>query len=458
MKIERFEIPGLAQYSYIVSAQDRAAVIDPIRDIERYLAYAAQHNLVITHVLETHIHADFASGAPALADAAGAQLALSAHDRGEQYQYAMPHRALRDGDIIEIGDVRLETLHTPGHTPEHLSFLLFEGNVAQPAALFSGDFLFYGSLGRPDLLGDAAKSGLAGQLYRSLQRVASLPDDVALYPGHGAGSFCGAGLKNEDASTLGHERATNPFFRLDEEAFVQQILSTVPPMPAYYPRMKALNAQGAPALPSLPGSRALFPAEVAELARSGDIDLLDVRSAEAFAVAHIPGSINIGAGPNLSLWAGWLLDPGRRIVLVGDAGDHECSRRSLVRVGLDRIEGHFPNGVAAWWSSGKKVAHFLQLSPQQVQMRPRGDCILDVRGMDEWKSGHIAGATHVPLGVLPGRADLLPAGHGTVVVCEGGYRSSIAASLLAHRGLSSVGYLVGGMAAWKRQKLPVAKD
>ena len=332
MKIERFEVSGLAQYSYVVSNNGCAAVIDAIRDIDRYMDYAASQDLTIEHVLETHIHADFAAGSVALAEATGAELAVSAYDEGEQYQYAMPHRALRDGDSIQVGGLTLKALHTPGHTPEHLSFVLFDTDrsSAEAVALFSGDFLFVGSLGRPDLLGEGAKEGLAHDLYRSLHEwIGDLHDSVSLYPGHGAGSFCGAGMSDQAESTVGYERATNPLFPLSEEAFVAEILGTVPPMPAYYPRMKALNAKGAASVAVLPGAHSLTSRDVRDLARQEDVVLVDLRRPEAFGGAHVAKALNIGASQNLSLWSGWLLDPATRIVLINDCGNDEESRRAL---------------------------------------------------------------------------------------------------------------------------------
>lgn len=459
MKIERFEVPGLAQYSYIVSSGGRAAVIDPIRDIETYLQYAAAHALKITHVLETHIHADFASGAAVLAESAGAELALSAYDAGEQYQCSMPHRRLRDGDSIEVGGVRLQALHTPGHTPEHLSFLLFdaERSGTQPAALFSGDFLFVGSLGRPDLLGDGAKQGLAHDLYRSLnERIASLPDAVALYPGHGAGSLCGAGMSERAESTLGYERAANPFFMLAEEAFVAEILASVPPMPDYYPRMKALNSQGAPGISTMPGSRAIPASEVAIMSQRRNAILLDLRRPEAFGGAHIEGAINIGAGQNLSLWAGWLLDPGKPIVLIGNSGDDVASRLSLLRVGLDRIEGFLEKGMPSWIDAGLPFARTTQLSTQEVEQRPANSLVVDVRSDKEWNAGHIAGAKHIMLGDLARSVDALPMDRPLIAVCGSGYRSTIAASILAQHGFSDNATMAGGMAAWQRKGLPLS--
>lgn len=456
MKIRQFEIPGLAQYSYAVSSNGEAIVIDPIRDVERYLGYAARNGVRIALVTETHIHADFASGARTLAEAAGAELALSAYDDGERYRYGMTHRKLREGEEMAIGELRLRVLHTPGHTPEHLSFLLFDDarSVSEPAALFTGDFLFAGSLGRPDLLGEQEKQRLARELYRSLHsRIASLPDGLQIYPGHGAGSLCGSGMSERADTTLGYERATQPLFRLSEEAFVSEVLGSVPPMPAYYPRMKSLNGEGAPLPSSLAGERPLTPAEVARLAADGAV-VLDVRSSVAFGGAHIPGAINIGAGQNLSLWAGWLLDPSRGIVLVGDRNNLAESRRALFRVGLDRIEGYLANGMTAWIEDGRDFARTPQVSTSEVRSRNDRTLVLDVRSAKEWEAGHIEGAEHLTLGDLPNRLHQAPHGRAVVTVCGSGYRSSIAASLLHAAGHPQVSSMNGGMAAWRAQQLP----
>lgn len=457
MKIERFEVPGLAQYSYVISADGKAAVIDAIRDIDRYLDYASRESLTVTHVLETHIHADFAAGSTALVKATGAELALSAYDKGEQYVYSMSHRALRDGDTVEIGSVRLQAMHTPGHTPEHMSFVLFDSqrSATVPSAIFSGDFLFVGSLGRPDLLGEEAKQGLAQHLYTSLHRpLASLPDGVQVYPGHGAGSLCGAGMSERADSTLGYERATNPMFGKNEQDFVHEILGSVPPMPAYYPRMKELNAQGAPVLQSIPGGTAVSSSELKELLPGPDILILDLRRPEAFGGAHIPGAINIGAGQNLSLWAGWLLDPSKQLILVSDKGDDEASRRALVRVGLDRIAGYLKKGMPAWIGAGLDFTRIAQLSTSDVLSRAAGRKVLDVRSDSEWNSSHIEGAEHIMLGDLRKRLGELSPEQDFITVCGSGYRSSIAASILASHGFTTLGSMDGGMTAWDQRKLP----
>jgi hydroxyacylglutathione hydrolase len=455
VKIERFEVPGLAQYSYVVSDGGSAVVIDPIRDVERYLAYAEAEGLRVTHVVETHIHADFAAGSLALVEATCAELAVSTYDDGELYRYAMPHRRLAEGDSIAVGRARLQAMHTPGHTPEHLAFLLFD-DAEEPVAMFSGDFLFAGSLGRPDLLGDAAKVGLAHDLYRSVQRLAGFADGLVVYPGHGAGSFCGTGMSGHAETTLGEERVGNPFFRFDEAAFVETILASVPAMPAYYPRMKALNAAGAPPLHEMPGGTALA-AEKVDAMRATATQL-DVRSAEVFAAGHIAGAINIGAGSNLSLWAGWLLDPERAIVLVGDGGELEEARPSLVRVGLDGIAGYLDGGMAAWIGSGRAMSQTVQTSVEAAAQRPGDTVVLDVRDDNERATGGIPGSRHVALGELPGALGGLPRDRAILTLCGSGYRSSAAASLLEAAGFEDVSSIAGGMAAWTRAGLPVERS
>lgn len=457
MKIKQFEVAGLAQYSYVLSSEGEAIVIDPMRDFDRYTEYADEQELSIKYVTETHIHADFASGALALAEATGAELALSAYDK-EPYHYSMEHRPLRDGDVLRIGTLRLVALKTPGHTPEHLSFVLFdeERNGSLPLALFSGDFLFVGSLGRPDLLGAGAKQQLAHELYRSLhERIALLPDGVQVYPGHGAGSLCGSGMSERAESTLGYERMTQPLFKLEEEAFVREILESVPAMPSYYPRMKELNSKGESSVAMLPGGDALSAARVSALLADETVTVIDLRRPEAFGGAHIPGAMNIGASQNLSLWAGWIITPEQRLLLVNDKGDDEEARRSLARVGLDRIEGVLQKGMSAWIDAGMEFARTTQLSAKEVAERSPNTWVLDVRSDKERASGQIQDAMHIPLGELRDRTGEVPKGAAIIVVCGSGYRSSIAASLLQAAGFANVSSMDRGMTAWNRQHLPI---
>jgi hydroxyacylglutathione hydrolase len=306
------------------------------------------------------------------------------------------------------------------------------------------------------LLGDGAKDGLAREMYRSLhERIAALPDGLRVLPGHGAGSLCGAGVCGLAETTLGFERATNALFRLGEDEFVKELLASVPEMPAYYPRMKELNAKGAEILKEIPGGRGLGSGEVVGLLLGGDVVAVDVRSPEAFAAGHVAGATNLGAGSNFSLWAGWLLDAQKRIVLVGDGGEEEECRRDLVRVGLDGVMGYLAGGMAAWLDAGLEVVRVDRLSVEDVAEFDGEDVLVDVRSEKEWDGGHIDGAWHIPLGELGRSFDLLPKGRRIVTVCGSGYRASVATSLLERAGFRDVGWMEGGMGAWELRECAI---
>jgi hydroxyacylglutathione hydrolase len=449
--VQRFETPGLAQFAYLISAGGEAVVIDPMRDIDLYLDYARAHSLRITHVLETHIHADYASGALALAAATGARLSLSAYDQVQRFTVTFPHHPLYHGASISTPAFRLQAIHTPGHTPEHLAFLLIDSDQI-PTALFTGDFLFVGSLGRPDLLGEDAKLQLAQQLYRSTcDAFTHLPDRLPVYPGHGAGSLCGSGMSDQAETTLGYERTYNPFFRLAhqglEAEFIQTILASVPPMPTYYPRMKALNSAGATPVPPIPGASLLTPAEVFGL---DPVQLLDIRAAAAFSAAHIPGSIHMAEGPSLPTWAGWLLDPEIPIILIAESSDTESARRQLARVGLDNILGSLAGGFPAWLAAKLPTTTLTSLTPSQLNAATPKPVILDVRNPSEFAHGSIPGAVNIPLGDLPNRLTELPPNQPIVTVCATGFRSSVAASLLQRAKIPAAS-LTNGIAAWNAE-------
>jgi len=385
MRLHRFEVPGLSHFSYSVESKGEAAIVDPKRDIDTYVDYAARHNLRITKILETHIHADYASGARELAQATGAELWVSAHDRGEDFVYGFPHNDLKDGAEVKIGAVRAVALHTPGHTPEHLSFLLHdEDRCPQPIALLSGDFLFVGSLGRPDLLGEGAKRKLAEQLYESLTtKIAGVPDGVEVHPAHGAGSMCGSGMSDRPQSTVGYERCANKFFAMgSRDKFIEQILGSVPPFPDYYRRMKKVNSAGPELLLGLPGQKPLAPADFRKAMETEKAVVIDLRRPEAFGGAHIPGAFNIGDNQNLPVWASWVVPYDQPILLAGDdSTDLDFARRSLVRVGLDNVRGWLKGGVRAWIEAGFEQEHVPQISVTELQERVRGGAlVLDVRG------------------------------------------------------------------------------
>ena len=462
MQIQRFEVPGLAHYSYVVSSGGKAVVIDPKRDFDTYTDYAKAHDLRITHIIETHIHADFASGAPGLAQATGAECWLSGHDVGEDFVYAFPHKDFNDGDELIVGDARIVAVHTPGHTPEHLSFLLYDNakDPKTPLAFFTGDFLFVGSLGRPDLLGEAAKERLARELYKSVhQRISHLPDNVDVYPAHGAGSMCGAGMSDRPSSTLGAERQLNPYFQLkNEDEFVHKILTTVPEFPDYYRRMKRVNSSGAAPMSKLPGDRAISVAEFKSAISDKDAVLLDIRRAETFGESHIPGALNVGGGNSLSMWAAWVLPYDKPIYIVEEDGntDHASAVRSLIRVGLDEAAGYLDGGMKAWTAAGNPTASIPQITVQELSQK-KPEMLLDVRNDNEWKTMHIAGAEHVSASELSKRLGELPCDKEINVMCAGGYRSSLSTSILRKAGFQKVVNVIGGITAWTKQGLPVVK-
>jgi hydroxyacylglutathione hydrolase len=472
MLVERFEVKGLAHYSYAVGDEaapggPAIAIVDPERNIDVYLQYAKAHSARITHVLETHIHADYASGARELAQVTGAKLMVSAYDAGELYEVKFPHVDMRDGESIEIGAVRITALHTPGHTPEHLSFLVFDTarSKAAPMLMLSGDFLFVGSLGRPDLLGEDAKHELAGKLFESTRRkLADLPDALEIYPAHGAGSMCGAGMGGNPSSTLGQERLSNPYLdpRLTQQQFIQRILGSVPPFPDYYVRMKKLNSAGPTLLGKLPGQEPLSVARFKQLVDQGHV-VIDLRGQAAFSGAHIPRSFGIGNGASLATWAAWVVPYETPLLLVAEnAADAAGAARSLIRVGLDQINGWLEGGIDAWRSAGFPLAQIHLPTVQQVKQQLDAGAnlrILDVRGNDEWNAGHIEGAIHIMGGELPKRlAELSPDDGPIAVTCAGGYRSTVAASVLERAGFTNVGNIVGGMTAWTRAGLPAVRE
>ncbi len=469
MLFERFEDEGLAQYSYAVGSQAAGAVaiIDPRRDVDVYLDYARAKGVQIAYVLETHIHADYASGARELAERSGAALWVSGHDREERYEVAFPHKDLFEGDKLRIGAIELEAIHTPGHTPEHLSYLVYDTDeVTQiPRLLLSGDFLFIGSLGRPDLLGEAAKQRLAKQAFQSVrEKLLHLPDTLEIHPGHGAGSMCGAGMKSQAMSTLGLERKTNPYLdeSLSEAAFLDNLLSNTPPFPPYYLRMKQLNADGPPLLRGLPGTRSI---EVADFKRLVDAEqhvVIDLREHVLFSEGHIPASFSVGAGPNLSTWAAWVVPYDRPLLLVADEVEEiDEAIRALIRVGLDDIQGYLAGGFGAWRDAGCPVQQLAQLSPADLHTRLQTGAtlpILDVRTDEEWSAGHVEGAIHIMGGTLQDRLDRLPPrDQPLAVMCGSGYRATVAASVLERAGFMQLINVSGGMTAWEDSGLPTTR-
>jgi hydroxyacylglutathione hydrolase len=465
---ERFEDHGLAHYSYALGCEAAAAIaiVDPRRDIDVYLEFATIRHVRITHVLETHIHADYASGARELAQRTGAELCLSAYDADEMYEVSFPHLKLRDGDDISIGRARIEALHTPGHTPEHLAFLVYDTarSAEVPQLLLSGDFVLVGSVGRPDLIGDEAKHALAGRLFDSVQKIARLPDGLEVHPAHGSGSLCSTGVSSRPMSTLGFERIANPYLdaSLTRAAFIERLLGKLPPFPPYYRRMKLVNASGPAPLNGLPGLGALSPADVHERLAAGHI-VIDLRDQIGFGGGHIPGAFGIGAGTKLSMWSPWVVPYDTPIILVtSDPKLVPDAVRSLVRVGLDEVRGYLSGGMKDWAEAGYPVSMTRSESPVDLAdllAREPSRHVIDVRTVDEWESGHISGATHIMAGDLPALAPGLAGSHAPLaVICGKGYRSTVAVSVLERAGARDVINVIGGMTAWEHAGLPMSTD
>ena len=468
MILKRFYDEGLAQASYLVGAETtgEALVVDPLRDLDPYLAAAAEEGLRITHVTETHIHADFLSGARDLVRYTGARLLLSAEGGADwQYHFAASERSelLRDGDSFMVGEVRVDVRHTPGHTPEHLIFLVTDTAVAdRPLGVFTGDFIFVGDVGRPDLLERAAKmagtmEASARSLFRSIRLMREYPEYLQLWPGHGAGSACGKSLGSLPSTTLGYERLFNWAFQTtDEDDFVRVVLSGQPEAPRYFGRMKLLNRDGPPA--ARPVTVTHQSNAVLERLADAEATVVDTRSPEAFGDGFIPGTINIPGGRSFTTWAGTLLPSDRDLVLIVE-GEQQARAlsRELSLIGMNRVAAWAgPEVFDLWRGTGRPLDRARTIATDALSSLENAE-IVDVRGESEWNAGHIPGARHLFLGDLTERADELPRDRPIVVSCQGGTRSSIAASLLRAHGFSSVINYAGGFAEWQSSGLPVEK-
>jgi hydroxyacylglutathione hydrolase len=447
MFVKRFYEPSIAQASYMIGCQriGDAIVIDANRNIDQYIDVAAQEGLRITQVTETHIHADFVSGSRELAQRTGASLCLS--DEGDaDWKYQFPHdRKLQHGDRIPIGNVRIDVLHTPGHTPEHLTFLVTDGAAAdRPIAAITGDFVFVGDVGRPDLLEKAAKiKGTmevgAKTLWRSLQQFAQYPDWLQIWPGHGSGSACGKGISAVPHSTLGYERLFNWAFNVkSEEEFVEKVLTGQPDPPPYFAIMKRVNKEGQEAKGSRgQGARPTLD----EVLAQGQL-VIDTRSAAEFAESHRHGAINIPLNGSFVTWAGWLIPYDRDFYVITDRIDDV--RRALALIGLDRIAGDY----SPFAGRGGESVPQMTAAELAARLPSKDHVVIDVRNDSEWAEGHIPSAVHIPLGQLQARIDEVPKDAPLVVQCQLGGRSAIAASILQQSGRKNVTNLTGGYAAW----------
>lgn len=466
MILRDFYHNDLAQASYLVgcAATGEALIVDPNRDVQQYLDLAEQEDLQITAITETHIHADYVSGARELAERTGATLYLSKAGTDDwQYDFADEAGAtlITEGDTIWVGNVRVDIWHTPGHTPEHLSFLVTDTVGAdQPMGIFTGDFVFVNDVGRPDLLEKAA--GYANtmdaggrKLFQSLQRVKELPDFVQIWPGHGAGSPCGKALGAVPQTTVGYERLFNWAFQVEtEDEFVQSVLSDQPEPPVYFAEMKRVNKVG-PAITSDLAAPAELAIEDVSASLANGEPIADLRPVDQYASKHIPGTINIPFDKGFVIWAGWLLPYDRPFHLIVSEQQLETATFELRMIGLDSLHGFAtPDVIDAWAGTGEDLQSIEQVTVDSLDQL--GDYhVVDVRGATEHADGHIPGSQNVPLGYVRDKLDEIPANKPVIFHCQTGRRSSIAASVAAAKGRTNILNLVGGMDAWQQSDKPV---
>lgn len=460
MYLEQFFVEGLGHASYLIGSDQtkEAAVVDPRRDIGVYLQAASRAGLRIRYVLETHVHNDFLSGAKAIRDRLGAEHVASA-----EAGLAFPYRAVREGDEIRIGELLIRVLFTPGHTPEHVSYVVVDTARAEaPVLVFSGGDLLVGSVGRPDLLGPELGRKLAPLLYDSLfTKLLKLEDYVEVLPTHGAGSLCGRSISSKRTTTIGYERRFNPFLqKTDKQEFVDFVLAGNPFIPPYYARMRAGNLAGTDGFET-PAPRPLGVDEVQHALGHGAL-LVDTRSPLAFGGGHIAGAYNIALDAMLATWVGSLLPPDVPLILVLEReSDWQEIVAALGRIGYERVYGYLQGGMAAWQERGLPLVRVEQIDVHELDRRlRRGDDlqIIDVRMTGEWEAGHIAGAMHLPLHALAERVEEVAIERPSAVVCGSGYRSSIATALLEQRGVRSLMNVLGGMSAWVAAGYPTVRD
>jgi hydroxyacylglutathione hydrolase len=469
MILERVFDTLLSQAGYVVGCEitRTAIVIDPNRDVDRYIEAAERAKLTIGYVTETHIHADFISGARELARRTGAQLLLSGSG-GPGWQYAFAEksgaRLLKDGDAIDVGSIHIAVRGTPGHTPEHLCFLITDRTVSdRPIGMATGDFIFVGDVGRPDLLERAANvegsmQVMARTLFRSIRATKTLPDYLQLWPGHGAGSACGKALGSMPFTTLGYERIANWAFQVDGEAeFVSEVLAGQPEPPTYFARMKVVNRDDPPTAPS-PSELAQLDVTSLERAFAAGAAVVDVRPAADFGVGHIPGALNIPIGTSFARWAGTLLSYDRDIVLLSDDLSRiDQGREALMLIGMDRVVARGGSEVRAAW----RRTHGALQTVRRIDMKELSSIareVVDVRGAAEWSAGHVPGAEHRYLGDLVESVRDMPRDTPLVLYCQGGTRAAIGASLLQAEGFTDVATAPGGMETWEAAGLPTEAE
>jgi hydroxyacylglutathione hydrolase len=461
MLIQQFVIEGLGHLSALVADESAglATIVDPRRDVDVYLDEARRRDLRISHVVETHLHNDYVSGAREIAALTGAT-----HVIGAGAGLGYDHRPVRHGDTVDVGSLRFEVVETPGHTPEHVAYAVSDtGRAPEPILLFTGGSLLVGAVGRTDLLGEEHAIPYAEAMFRSLHdRLLRHEDSVAVYPTHGAGSLCSTGISSTPWSTIGFERRHNPMLEpADVDAFATRLLEGQPTFPRYFARMRPTNQAGPTLLGGrLPSPRPMTLEEVAE-AVAADALIVDLRRPAEFAAEHIPGSISIPAGSSFGTWLGWVVDHDRPLVLVlADADDWDDAARQALRIGHDQLLGHLRGGLRAWVEDGRPVESSGQLTVHELAQRLRDDgdrkpLVIDVRQLREFSGGSVEGAVHIAAGDLPERLASLPRDRPIATICASGYRASVTASLLRRAGFQDVSSVADGLPAWEAAGLPV---
>lgn len=457
MQIEQFFLDGLGHQSYIVTdaTSGMAAVVDPRRDVDVYLDAARRTNTRITHILETHIHNDYVTGARELAAQTGAIIVGSV-----QGQLAYDHLPVQDGDRFNVGELAFQVMATPGHTPEHVSYVVYEPESTTPYAVFSGGSMLVGGAGRTDLLGEGMTLTLTRQQYSSLRRLLdTLPGSVLVYPTHGAGSFCVASaVSSSRATTIGQEKLISPAAQATSEAdFVQRQIAGYTAYPHYYRYMHDINQAGPRILGDLPDLAALAPQVVRERMHAS-IPLIDGRTRDAFAREHVPGSLNIELDSSFGTYVGWLLPFNVPLMLlIEDEDGRREAVVQLIRIGYEQAQGYLEGGISAWKAAALPVGSFERIDIDTLYKRwtqHSGMAIVDVRRDDEWREGHIPDALHLHIGELPQHLDEVPRNRPVTVICQSGYRAEIAASMIAATGREVIA-VQGGVPDWKDRGLPV---
>jgi glyoxylase-like metal-dependent hydrolase (beta-lactamase superfamily II)/rhodanese-related sulfurtransferase len=446
MYFRQFYLGCLAHASYLIGSKGEAVVVDPQRDVDQYIDEANAQGLSIRYIIETHLHADFVSGHRELAERTGATIVFGAESRAE-----VDHRAVHDGDELRVGDVVLRAIETPGHTPESVCWLVSDLSAqSEPRRLLTGDTLFIGDVGRPDLAGGRGFTSeqMASMLYDSLhEKILKLDDAVQVWPAHGAGSACGKNISKERSSTIGEQRRLNYALQaMPREAFVEMMTRDLPPAPRYFPMDAEINRRGARPLDEVTAP-VLHPEAVREVMASGAV-IVDVRESASFAAGHIPGAVSIGLGGQFASWAGTLLHAGDRLVVV--AASEEKAREAvmrLARVGLENVIGVMQDDLDSWRASGGDVVAMPRITASDLSACLSSTGVLDVRRRPEYAGGHVPGSINIPLDELPSRLDEVPRESSLAVICASGYRSTIAASILERNGIPPID-VAGGTQGW----------